>query len=141
MFLSHLYIFVIVNRPVGLFFTTSQTYFKNPSKTDININNTDCFFLGNRSWRWFGGKSKTDFSGFGASEYTGGSQQPSRQCERGKFTVEIRKSGEKSWPRRHYYVIICILKVLGQYIENLMSASQVFQTTEEPRYKWKVQCL
>ena len=28
-----------------------------------------------------------------------------------------------------------LLKVLGQYIENLMSASQVFQTTEEPRYK------
>merc|ERR1711983_600226 len=26
-------------------------------------------------------------------------------------------------------------QVLGQYIENLMTASQVFQTTEEPRYK------
>jgi len=26
-------------------------------------------------------------------------------------------------------------QVLGQYIENLMTASQVFQTTEQPRYK------
>merc|ERR1711976_437580 len=26
-------------------------------------------------------------------------------------------------------------QVLGQYIENLMTASQVFQTTEEPKYK------
>lgn len=28
-----------------------------------------------------------------------------------------------------------INQVLGQYIENLMTASQVFQTTEEPKYK------
>ncbi len=39
-----------------------------------------------------------------------------------------------------YWFYICtslfkINQVLGQYIENLMTASQVFQTTEEPRYK------
>ena len=44
MFLSQLYIFIIVSRPGGLFFTTSRIYFKNPSKSDDRINNTECRF-------------------------------------------------------------------------------------------------
>ena len=32
-------------------------------------------------------------------------------------------------------VLSMCFQVLGQYIENLMTASQVFQTTEQPRYK------
>ena len=39
----------------------------------------------------------------------------------------------------YWYLIFTFIfkinQVLGQYIENLMTASQVFQTTEEPRYK------
>ena len=32
-------------------------------------------------------------------------------------------------------MFMTVFQVLGQYIENLMTASQVFQTTEQPRYK------
>ena len=44
LFLSQLYIFIIVSRPGGLFFTTSRIYFKNPSKTYDRINNTEFRF-------------------------------------------------------------------------------------------------